>query len=174
MLQVLFLFFHSTLNIMWSLCVFCNETTNNPLSNNDITYWVTKSTNLSKMTFFTKHLKSHALGHFQICKHLCAMECETSYPNVIILFYMIEHFIWMDITSMSMIQQISNILGCSLDYFPHQMFGQSHDLTNGRCLANWSWHLLWTNFTFIDGWVFDDRPNYPMCLSFHFKVAMIL
>ncbi len=69
------------------------------------------------MTFFTKHLKSHALGYFQICKHLCAMECENSYPNVIILFYMIENFIWMNITTMPMIQHISNILGCSLDYF---------------------------------------------------------
>jgi len=102
------------------------------------------------------------------------MEGENSYPNIIILFYMIEHFIWMNITSMPMIQHISNILGCSLDYF----------LT--KCLVKvmawpmegvWQighgifYELIWHS---LMGRVFDDRPNCPMCLSLHFKVAMIL
>jgi len=43
--------------------------------------------------------KSHALGYFQICEHLCALECDNSNPNGKIIFYMIEHLMWMSITS---------------------------------------------------------------------------
>jgi hypothetical protein len=42
--------------------------------------------------------KSHALGYFQICKHLCALESDNINPNAIIFFFMIEHLIWMNIT----------------------------------------------------------------------------
>ncbi len=58
------------------LHVHWTKTIKNPIPNNNLTQWVAKFANLFKITPFTKQLKSYEFEYFQICKDLCALECD--------------------------------------------------------------------------------------------------
>jgi hypothetical protein len=117
------------------------------------------------MTSFAKHLKSHALGYFQICKDSCALESDNSNPNAKSFFIRLKTLFEWILHPTPMTEQIYSILDCNFlkcqrPFFVTKHSINGHGLTSGRCFANWSWNLLWTDQALIDGLVFDDRPNY--------------